>query len=298
MKIREREVILVNYWPAFVITLLFTYIYLDTFTWMVGRWYATDSYYSHGFIVPFVSAYLIWRDRGCLRSLSRSNTGGLTLGLLLLAGGVVLHCAGLLFSISFVSGLSLIPLLSGITFYIYGREVGRRVLFPILFLLAMIPLPMSIIADLSLKLKLFAAEVAIGAISLLGIVAIREGSFIHFSHSSVIVGDICSGLRSIIALLAFGALFAYVSGLSRTMRIVLFISSVPIAILANSVRIVTICLIANKWGNEAVEGKVHDATGILIFIVAFILFFSLERQLHSLEDILFKAEKDPAEMCS
>ncbi|MFQ5863470.1 MAG: exosortase/archaeosortase family protein, partial [Candidatus Brocadiales bacterium] len=287
MKIHEREVVLINYWPAFVVTALLVYIYLDTFMWMIGRWLAADSYYSHGFVVPFVSAYLIWRNRGVFRGMSQSDSWGTSLGLLLLVGGAGLHCAGALFSISFVSGLSLIPLLLGMVFYIYGSEVGWKLLFPILFLFAMIPLPMSMIADLSLKLKLFAAEVAIGAISLMGIVAVREGSFIHFSQSSLIVGDVCSGLRSLIALLAFGALFAYVSGLSGAMRAVLFISSVPIALVANSVRIVALCFIANQWGSEVATGRVHSATGILIFIVAFILFFALEKQLHLLEQILF-----------
>lgn len=286
MKINERVAVLINYWPAFIISALFACTYYETFSWMIDRWLATDSYYSHGFIVPFISAYLIWKNRDYIHDKSQSDSGETTSGLVLLLGGAGLHCAGITFKISFISALSLIPLMLGIAFYIYGSKVGRKLLFPILFLLAMVPLPLSIIADLSLKLKLLAAEVATWTVSLMGIVALREGSFIHFTHDSLMVGDICSGLRSLIALLAFGALFAYVSNLSAIMRTVLFISSVPIALLANSARILALCLIANQWGSSVATGRVHDLTGILIFIVAFILFFSLERQLHRLERIL------------
>lgn len=292
MKPQEKVTVLINYWPAILISALFIYIYFDTFVWMIGRWLATDSYYSHGFVVPFVSAYLVWKNRAYIHRKDRSDLWETIMGVVLLLGGVGLHCAGVLFKISFLSGLSLIPLLLGMVIYIYGSEVGRRLLFPILFLLAMVPLPMSLIADLSLKLKLLAAEIAISVVSLTGIVVVQEGSFIHFVNASLVVGDVCSGLRSLIALLAFGALFAYISGLSGPMRAVLFIASVPIALLANSVRIITLCLIANQWGSEVATGKIHDITGILIFIVAFILFFSLEKQLHVLERILSKIEED------
>jgi exosortase len=292
MKLQERSAFLIKYWPALGIVALFAFIYLDAFKWMIVRWWGPDSYYSHGFVVPFVSAYLIWRDRDFLYQRCQVGSGGTSLGLILLGGAIALQCAGVLFKILFASGISCILLLLGMAFYLYGSEVGRRVLFPILFLFSMIPLPLSLIADLSLKLKLFAAKIAVSIVSLMGIVVLQEGSFIHFTEASLVVGDVCSGLRSLIALLAFGALFAYISGLSGVMRAVLFMSSVPIALVANSARIVALCLIANQWGSEAATGKVHDATGILIFIVAFILFFSLERQLHTLEQIWFKGEKD------
>ncbi|HHT9120100.1 MAG TPA: exosortase/archaeosortase family protein [Candidatus Hypogeohydataceae bacterium YC41] len=295
MKIQERGRVLIDNWPVLIITALLAYTYLDTFKWMIVRWLKADSYYSHGFIIPFISAYLIWKDRSYIQDKGQSDSWGTNLGLVLLTGGAGLHCAGVLFKILFLSGISLVILLLGMVFYIYGSEVGRKLLFPVLFLFAMVPLPLSLIADLSLKLKLFVAGLATWTVSLMGIVALREGSFIHFSNDSIIVGDVCSGLRSIIALLAFGALFAYVSDLSRTMRAVLFLSSVPIALLSNSVRVVAVCLIANQWGSKVATGRVHDLTGILIFIVAFILFFSLEKQLHVLEQALFKTEKDSSE---
>ncbi|MFN3467575.1 MAG: exosortase/archaeosortase family protein [Candidatus Brocadiales bacterium] len=291
MQPRGKGTFLINYWPALIITALLAYTYLDTFHWMTGRWLAADSYYSHGFVVPFISAYLVWKKRNYINGESQVDSRGTVVGLALLFSGIGLHGAGLVFKISFISGLSLLPLLLGMVLYIYGWQAGRRLLFPILFLLAMIPLPLSLIADLSLKLKLFAAEVAVRVVSFIGIAVLREGSSIHFSDSFLVVGDVCSGLRSLIALLAFGALFAYVSGLSTPLRAILFIASVPIALVANSVRIIVLCLIAKQWGSEVATGRVHDATGILIFIVAFILFFSLERRLHALEQTLFKMRK-------
>jgi len=169
--------------------------------------------------------------------------------------------------------------LIGAIVYLYGWSPVKHLWFPLVFLGFMIPIPLALVADFSLKLKLLAASVAMELIELIGIVAVREGSYIHLKTGTMIVGDICSGLRSLIALLAFGAFFSYISNLTRGRKILLFLCSIPIAWIANIIRIMTLTLIANSFGIKAASGFTHDASGILIFVVAFILLFTVEKLL-------------------
>ncbi len=266
-----------------LISILMILTYYNTFIWMEDRWGKASSYYSHGYLVPFITAFLIWKRRRCFQEMTFSFS---TLGIVLFSTGAFMQIASAFMRMQFTSSCSFILVLLGVIFFLFGKDVGKKLLFPILFLAAMIPMPLSIIADLSLKMKLFAAGCAMSLINLAGIPAIQDGSKIFFSDSSLVVGDVCSGLKSLIALISFGALFAYVFSASYYMKPILFIASIPAALIANIIRILIICMVANKWGSEIATGLVHDITGILIFVIAFILLFSLGSGLHRLDRLL------------
>lgn len=275
-----------------IISLLIILTYYNTFIWMEDRWGQTSSYYSHGYLVPFITAFLVWRKRGCFQEAAYSSS---TIGIVLFSIGAFMQIASAFVRINFTSGLSFILVLLGIIFFLFGKDIGKKLLFPILFLITMVPLPLSAVASLSLKMKLFAAGCAMSLINLAGIPAIQDGSKIFFSDSSLVVGDICSGLKSLIALIAFGALFAYMSSLLNYMKPILFIASIPAALIANIIRILIICIVANKWGSEVATGLVHDITGILIFMIAFILLFSLGSGLHKLDRYLIHSAESRKE---
>ncbi len=268
-----------------IISLLVILTYYQTFIWMEDRWGSTSSYYSHGYLVPFITVFLIWRRRRCFQETTFSSS---KLGIVLFSVGAFMQIASAFMRIHFTSGFSFILVLLGIIFFLFGKDVGKKLLFPILFLTAMIPMPLSAIAALSLKLKLFAAGCAMSIINLAGIPAVQEGSKIFFSNSSLVVGDVCSGLKSLIALISFGALFAYMSSLLNYTKPILFIASIPAALIANIIRILIICMVANKWGSEIATGLVHDITGILIFVIAFILLFALGSGLHRVDRLLIR----------
>ncbi|MDR4499298.1 MAG: exosortase/archaeosortase family protein [Candidatus Scalindua sp.] len=240
---------------------------------MEDRWRSASSYYSHGYLIPFVTGFLIWKKRKCLIETTYSSS---KVGILLFVTGVCVQIVSAFFRVHFTSGFSFILVLLGIVFYLYGNTIGKKLLFPVLFLITMVPLPLSFIAGLSLKLKLFAAGCAMGIINIIGIPAIQDGSSIFFSNASFSGRRcICSGLKSLIALISFGALFAYTSSISNYMKPILFIASIPSALIANIIRILIVCLVANNWGSEVAAGLVHDLTGVLIFVIAFILLFCL-----------------------
>lgn len=256
------------------IGLLMGIAYLPVWDWMVGRWMAPGSYYSHGFLIPLMSGYLIWKKKDLLVF---DLNQGKKVGLFLVVAGLALYLLSAFWQIYFTGGGSFLLVLVGTLVYFFGWSPLKNLWFPIAFLVFMLPIPLVLVADFSLTLKLLAAAAAMRMIELMGIIAIREGSYIHLTTGTMIVGDICSGLRSLIALLAFGSFFSYIATLSSGRKFILFLCSVPIAWIANIIRILTLTLIANTFGIEAAGGLVHDSSGILIFIVAFILLFGVEK---------------------
>lgn len=278
-----------------VIAFLVLAMFWHFFPVMEQKWAADDSYYSHGYLIPFVSAFLIWRMREKLAALPRQPSW---LGLPVVLLGALLRVFCAYKRVTFLSGFSLIILLVGIVLFLWGRKVAWKLLFPLLFLSAMIPLPGHTITHISYQLKTFASEVASRLLPLIGITVDREGSTIHFwrpvgKYDFLIIDDVCSGLRSMIALLAFGAVFAYITPCRLRNKLELFAASVPCSVIANMCRIVFITVIAYFWGGAVATknqyipnpfGKegytIHDATGISIFVIAFIGFFTYEKLLN------------------
>jgi exosortase len=241
---------------------------VPTFVSLTGRFLAADSYYSHGFLVPLVSAYLIWRKRKRLKELLPARP--CKSGLALLVGGLILHLISTLLKINFGSYFSLLIVLAGLALYLFGKRITRELIFPLTFLIFMIPLPSVIIIAVSFKMKVLAAQTASWTVNLIGIPTTRDGSTIYLPESFLLVGDPCSGLRSLISLLALGTVFTqFISG-GLIRKITLFLSSIPIALISNVLRIISLLLVTHIYGERAALGFFHDLSGILVFIFAFI----------------------------
>ncbi len=249
-----------------VLTILTIIAYIPTFVWMVERWSAHDTYYSHGFLVPFISIFIVWLKRGKLSKLKIIPSN---MGWLFFMAGILIHAISALWQVYFSSGFSLILVLIGIVLLFLGKEFLRQLMIPISFLLFMVPLPMVTIANFSFRLKIFAAQVAAFIVNRIGVAAIREGSVIKTMHSSLVVEDPCSGIRSLIALIALGALMAYFSDISKVKKALLFFTSIPIAIGSNIIRIVSLTLVSEIYGSKFAGGLFHDTMGILVFVFAF-----------------------------
>lgn len=259
-----------------VLAALTIILYIPAFKWMVGNWSSRDTYYSHGFLIPFISIFIIWQKR---KELSQLPLKPLNWGWFLFLGGLLIHIISTLWQVNFTSAFSFMLTLVGLVMLFFGKNYLRQLLFPILFLLFMIPLPAVAIANLSFRLKIFVAQIATFTINKLGVPAIREGSLIRTMHSQIMVEDPCSGIRSLIALIALGALMAYYSKLSRAKKTVLFISSVPIAASTNIIRIIALSMVSEIYGEKYVTGFFHDAMGILVFVFAFLSLALVERML-------------------
>ena len=263
-------------WRLSIAGLLCFLAYFPTFLWMWERWFTSDSYYSHGILIPCVSAFLIWQKRHVLRNLKKEHAPW---GLGLFIAGMVVHLLSLLLQVYFTSAFSLILVLSGFILYVYGKSVLKEVLFPLLFLGFMVPLPLIAIVNISFQLKLFSAKMAAVILNWASIPAIQEGSYIKMPHANVIVEDVCSGLRSLIALIALAAVFAHQMKAGVVKKLIVFFAAVPIAVFANTFRIALLAMVGELWGTGYLSGFIHGVLGILTFIIAFVLLFTLEKLL-------------------
>lgn len=259
-----------------LILLLTLAAYIPTFIWMFSRWTEAETYYSHSFLILPISIFLIWIKRSSLSGLAIQPSAS---GWIFLGFGLLIHLISALWQVYFTSGFSILLVLAGIILLFLGRNFLKHLWFAILFLSFAIPLPLVLISHLSFKLKILASQAAVAAVSLLGIPAARAGSIIKTRHSYLIVEDPCSGVQSLIALIALGALMAYLSRLSRAKKLILFLSSIPAAILSNAVRITTLTLANEIWGAKMVGRAFHDIMGIAVFLCAFIALQILSKAL-------------------
>lgn len=258
-------------WLAFAVFLV---LYSPEFIEIRKGWSMVDSYYSHGFLIPPISGYLLWKMRDKLRALPIEPEPVFGYALLILTGlGLVL--ADFL-SLRVFMQLSMLPMLAALILIFHGKRHLAMVAFPLAFLVFMIPLPQSITQGVSLNIKLLATESAVRLTRLFTFPMVRDGSFVHFGDDKLLVGEVCGGLRSLISLLAFGALMANISKTRLWARILLFVVSGPVAVLSNIFRIFFLCVVGYYWGSGTATGRVHDVSGVLIFAVAFVLFLAFE----------------------
>ena len=190
-----------------IIIVLTGVLYYSTFGWLYDRYVSSDSYYSHGFLIPFISAFLIWLKRDDLKKIKQEYC---SLGLFIVLFSMIIHFMSVLAEVFFVSGFSLFLLITGISLYLYGKKITKKILFPLIFLIFMFPLPMVAINGISFPMKMFATKSAVFILkNIFNLSMQNEGFHIIFPKSSLVVGNPCSGLRSLISMLALGSIFAY-----------------------------------------------------------------------------------------
>jgi len=249
-----------------IIVALIGYVFWNTFLWMNYRFSEPESFYAHGYLVPFIAIFLILRKKEELFSAEFSPE---IKGLWLLIAGLLLHIFALFFGINFLSGLSFIAVLFGLVIYNFGVRFLRTILFSLCFLIFMIPMPKVLTLGLSFHLKLLAARIASFLIGF--IIPLKSaGSVVYLPNGVLTVGSPCSGLKSLIALSALSLLFAYLTGFSLRRRVAFFLSALPIAFASNIVRIMLLIFVFYVYGGDVALGWFHDFSGMLVFVFAFI----------------------------
>lgn len=263
---------LITYGGIIFLCCLTLICYADIIQWMVNRYTSADSYYSHGFLIPLVSIFLIWQEKDRLHMLENTNS---YLGLIIVLLSLLLHIVGTVIYIHSVSGFSLFFLIIGLTLFLFGFQITRIIAFPLVFLVFMFPLPMAFISTISFPLKIIAAKSGVWFVSLLGVPVLQEGFHISIPGGSLIVGNPCSGLRSLISFLALGGLYSYLTPLPLIKKWILFITSIPIALLVNMVRVSILVLISHFWGLAAAapDTIAHTDSGIIVFVIGILFLF-------------------------
>ena len=245
----------------------FLALFWPTFHWMADRFDAPDSFYSHGWLVPLAGAWLVWQRRDALSHASLSPSYR---GLLLLVPAVTLHCLAVGSRLHALSGLMCLAAVWGLVWTCWGREAVRVLRFPLAFLLFMVPLPSVLLISASFYLKLASAWLATGALRFAGIPAIQAGSFIRLPHLTMLIDDTCSGLRSLLSLVALATLWTALlpAATSPWKKFTVIAASLPIGLVANMVRILILAATALLWGRTAAEGVLHYGSGLVVFGIA------------------------------
>jgi len=259
---------------------LLAYIYYPTFVWMVDRWSARDSYYGHGFLIPILTLFWLFKKRASLASCKRDTS---RVGLSILVLGVVIQVLSSLFRVYFISAISFVIVLFGIIYFLHGKQVIKQIWFPVSFLFLMIPLPLLMISQITLEMKFFVSEISTFLLNHTGIQAVRQGSYIYTRNAIVLVGDPCSGLRSFLAFLCLGFVFAYMSRFETWKRILLVSVGLPLAVFSNVIRVFIMGFLAEVYGMDLIATKVvHDGGGILVFVIALGCFLLIRKKLEGI----------------
>ena len=222
---------------------------------------------SHGWLVPVFSLYVLWTERKELKeSVGAPSWGGL-LACIPCALVALLGTRGLQLRFEQVG---FIGLCIALPWAFFGRRTAQCCIFPALFLLFTIPLA-TFLDAITIHLRLLASGTAFAVLKGFGVAAVQHGTAIvsEGSHAfSIDVAEPCSGLRSLFALMALTAAYAWYTQPTWTRRGILFAFSIPLAVLGNVTRILSICLVA-AWGDPKVAtGFYHDYSGYIVFMVA------------------------------
>jgi exosortase len=261
-----------------VIGVLIAIAYKLTFLWMYDRYMGADSYYSHGFLVPFVSLFFIFQQRDRLRQTEQKTS---MIGVYIIFFALFLHILGTILYIFSISGFSIFFLVIGLVLFLFGTKISKIIWFSLLFLVFMFPLPMAVINLISFPLKIFATKAGVSIVSLLGVPVYGEGFNIYIPAGHLLVGNPCSGLRSLIAFLALGSVFAYLAPIGTAKKWFLVFLTIPIALLSNVIRVPILILVSHYWGLEAAapDTFVHTGSGMLVFIIGFLLLLAIAKVL-------------------
>jgi exosortase len=250
---------------ALIVGALLGALYWKILNAMVIQWW-DDPNYTHGFLVPLFSVYLVWRQRAALRELPRS---GSLLGIPVILLGVAVLYLGDLGADNFLMRISLIVILAGLVLFHLGRPILRTILFPFAFLFFMVPLPGVIFYSVTFPLQHLAARQAAWTLDALGVPVFLDGNIIHLAQLSLGVTEACSGIRSLISLFAGAAAWGYLF-LPLGWSMVFFVAAtLPITILANAARVVLTGLIGQSFGVEYASGFFHEFAGLVIYAFAF-----------------------------
>jgi exosortase len=233
----------------------------------LAQQWLTDPNYGHGFLVPVFAGYILWRERNRRRDvpIHPSNWGP---AIMLFAIGLLV--LGTLGSEHFTTRISLLILIAGIIIFLIGWQTLRSVAFPLAYLTFMIPLPAIIYYQLTFPLQLLASRLGANGLVALGVPTVREGNLLYLPNCTLEVVDACSGVRSLLSLLAAVVGYVYLTEPKFWKRCVLVAATIPIVILSNGLRLVATGLLSFFYGPGMDAGLAHTLLGLAFFGLAFL----------------------------
>lgn len=253
---------------------------------LLHDWY-TISDNSHGLLIPFFVAFLVWDQR---RRLLNTPLRPSWMGLGVVALGLLVLLLGVFGADLFLSRISFLILTAGVVWTLLGRPMLGQTRFIFFVALLAIPLPTLILNHITFPLQLLASRVASDILPFLGVPTLREGNVIQLPVMELEVAEACSGIRSLMSLFTVAVIYGYFLEKSVKRRVILALASIPIAVAANAARIVGTGLCVQYWDPVKAMGFFHEFSGWLIFIVSLCLLYVV----HKLMDMAPRGKKEAA----
>jgi exosortase len=254
-----------RHWRQLLLILLVIFLYGSVLRGLVGQWYH-DADYSHGFFVPIFGAFLIWLRRDVLRVIPRKPDSS---GLLVVLGAQGLLFLGSLGAELFLTRVSLIFTICGLVIYFLGWAMLRSIAFPLGFLFLMVPLPTLIYNEIVFPLQLLASRFATYCLASIRVIpVVREGNLLILPNYTLEVVEACSGIRSLMSLIALALAYGYLAEKKITIRAFLVALMVPVAVMSNGFRVMVTAILTSIWGSKVGDGFLHSFSGCVLFLSA------------------------------
>jgi len=240
-----------------------------------SRWEAID--YTHAYFIFPISLYLVWRKKDLLLELSKTSHKTKGVGLLFILIGIASFVLGWREEYLVLSSVAMIPVFTGVLLFVYGASFLRVLWFPIAYLVFLMPPPLGVLDAITLPMRYGISFVVAKILTLLGYPLVREGLLLNMGGNDIYMGQPCSGFRSLITLLSLGIVYIYT--LKGTAQKKLFMSAfiIPFALLGNVIRVLLLCFITYYLGHEMAQGVLHDASGIVMFVILILCLIGLEK---------------------
>jgi exosortase A len=257
-------------WPLLTtLGLSFILVYFPVWKGLVLTWYRSDDY-SHGFFIIPVVIYSLWQKREELVKLPRQSS---TVGLVLLIISLIFYILASYAEIKTGAALAMIFSIVSVVLFFYGFAFFREIIFILVFLLFMIPVPAQMYSAMTTPLQLVVSQVSVWFVMLFGLPIFREGNVIHLPEHTLEMVQACSGLRSLMSLLTLSVIISYFTLRSNWLRVILLFSAVPAAIIVNIIRVMIMIFAFYYFDLDLTQGTVHTIFGTIVFTLAIALVF-------------------------
>jgi exosortase len=250
--------------PLLLVGVLLVLLYHGVALKLVTDWYELPDF-SHGFLIPFFAAFLLWDKRHELQNTAIAPSWA---GAWMVALGLFVLLLGIFGADLFLQRTSFVLLTAGLVWTLLGREMLGRVKFVLFVLLLAIPLPTILFNQITFPLQILASKLASALLPLAGVPVLREGNVIQLPTMQLEVAEACSGIRSLMSLFTVAVIYGYFLEHKNWRRVVLALASVPIAVAANGARIFGTGLCVQYWDPEKAMGFFHEFSGWLMFLVS------------------------------
>ena len=252
----------------------FAAMYLPVYWWAAnGIWQSEEQ--GHGALILAVLVWLFWGLRHEIAAVPRTPAPAWAWPLFVF--GLLVYVVGRMFSISILELGSQPFVVAGILLHLKGVKALRVAWFPLVYFVFMVPLPGMLVDAITAPLKQWISAIVVELLYHVGYPITRNGVMITIGNYQMLVADACSGLHSMYSLSALGTLFMYIMARkSLVHNALMLVTILPIAFVANIIRVIVLVLITYHFGDEAGQGFLHGAAGIVLMLVALLIFFSVD----------------------